>query len=631
MTILKRLCKTKYFFRAACLILCLAVALAFIPACKKNDDGEKCTLIIATDDETEPRLSYIVEQFNSKSERYFIKTENLGARGVKKYYLRSGVAKADLVTFIDYSDAAAFTDILQPLNLFSATGKYQSSMINNMRFADDNIYSLPSPGFLYSLCYNTDAFESLGISAPPATYVAATELSQNSHKEVTNSTGDTTKYAFCASSSTDEGLVNTFMAISTPAFITTTKGVNFLKSYYDGKETLAGGSYVSEWKDVLQKFKDLYDTYYFSTTSNGASDFISENSYAFYYCHDGSLQRELDKANEKGEDVPNYKFYPFVSSQSNRTSIITNPYYYVAVMKDSYEDTEKKAGIVEFLDYFTSSEGQYAAETQADGTLLEGCISFINDYDGADEQFTGKYEPLKETFESGRVFFADYFTSVFEGVGSLLRSYLNGSISIDNLLVALDKAVSENKNSAEEYDVAGTFTYEKERVGSGETEIGNLVADSVRIASASKIYAAFVPASCINASLYEGTVTSSEVEVIFTETSLIRLQVSGKVLKQIALDNVESASPASTGSSPPEKENAFLLMSGLYIKGGEVTFSANQAINDSTNYWVALPQSVIDKYSLSTKSTTTISLVGCVKEYLKSKNPVPALDGRYGI
>lgn len=659
MTNFKRSSKLKYAIRAICLLLCAALLCAFIPACSKNDESEKCTLVIATDDDTAPHLEYVIAEFNEQSDKYKIVIESYATKGIKKYYLRSGVIEADMVTFIDYSDAAAFTDILQPLNLFKATGNYQSSIINNMRLADDNLYTLPSPGFLYSLCYNTDAFERLGLNGePPSTYVSAIELAQKASTYGT-------EYAFCASSSTDEGLVNTFMAISTPAFVTTTKGVSFLKNYYNGTETLAGGSCVSEWKSVLQSFKDLYDTNYFSQTSNGAEDFVSGKSYAFYYSHDGSLQRALDKAEEKGEDVPNYKFYPFVSSQSDRTSIITNPYYYISVTKTAYQDTEKRAGLNEFLDYYTSSEGQYAAEMQQDGTQLEGCISFITDYDRQDEQFTGEYEPLKAAFESGRVFFADYFTSVFEGAGSLLRTYLNNEISKDNLLIALDEAVQSSRFADETYNVAETFEYDERSITSGETEIGDLAADAVCYCSSSKVVAAFVPSSCINASLLKGTVTASEIAEIFTDISLVRLQVTGAQLKQIALDNVTALSrqtaeetppngtesgeapPEATddgtknGETPPEatgeenaapnEQNDFLLMSGLYVSGDSVTFTAGQTISDGTPYWVALPQSVIEKYSLPTTSTVTVDLIDCLEAYLQNYSPVPSLDGRYGI
>jgi len=617
MTMLKKFAKTKYLFRAACLVLCAALCCAFIPACTKDNESEKCTLVIATDDDTAPHLEYIINEFNSQSEKYEIVTESYATKGIKKYYLRNGVIQADMITFIDYSDAAAFTDILQPLNLIKATGNYQSSMINNMRFSDDNIYSLPSPGFIYGLCYNTDAFDTLAVTEPPTTYTAATTLAQ------TASTWGT-QYGFCASSSTDEGLVNTFMAISTPIFATSTKGVNFLKNYFDGQETLSGGSCVSEWKLVLQSFKDLYVTNYFSLTDSGATDFVSGNSYAFYYCHDGSLQNAIDDAEKNGKSVPNYKFYPFVSGQSNRTSIISNPYYYISVTKTAYADAEKREGLNAFLDYFTSSEGQYAAKKQADGTLLEGCISFITDYQGQDEQFTGKYEPLKETFESGRVFFADYFTSVFEGVGSLLREYLNNEIIIENLLVALDEAV-KNRFTEEEYTVAETFEYEEQAVTSGETAIGNLAADAVRLGSSSTINAAFVPASCVKASLLKGEVTANELAEIFADVSLVRFQVTGSVLKQIALNN---AAVLQSGEAP---EYGFLLMSGLYVNGDTVTFSANQTINDNAKYWVALPKSVIEKYSLPTASTVTVNLISCLETYLKDYSPEPKTDGRYGI
>lgn len=599
--------------------LCAGIMLfsvLFFGSCTSSEGTQRSVeLKLTTVEASVSKLRYVVEQFNKKNTEYRIKIEVLPDSSLKDYNFSHGAIETDFISFENFTFANRLSDLLQPLNRTEAIGKYQISLINHLKTDDGTLYVMPAPGVFSSQCLNLDLFESRNY-ALPTTIDELVTLAQR--------IAETSSSRACSLTGGNKALTETLMGVAVPLFGASVQGFDFLREFYEGRTTLTDGGYAKQWQAIFEDYRSLYRASFFSvedvykSNEEEIADFADGVTLAIHNSFDLDVE---NVCSQKGVSF-SYSFQPFIGNGESRKWIAVRPRYYLGVTKDSYADKEKRKGINAFFEYYTSADGQDAAERNADGVFRNDSISFIKDFG---QTFEGAYAPVGEAFLSGRVFLADIFTSVFDSVSDSLEKFLRDEMGVAELMKSIDAEVFTNANKLdEEYEIKTDFDYGA-AVRSSETAIGNYTADAVRLAFGGGAAAVILPAGMIRANLFRGTLRESELSVVFGDVPLALTKITGAGLKKIL---TKALSESGTSGYP--------LLSGLRLEGNgqgrSIKLLNGRIVADEDTLTLLLPVSWAEQYAENILSIgSESSALALVKAYMKENGAAAsAIDGRMG-
>lgn len=600
-------------------VLCVGImffSVLFFGSCTSSEGTKHSVeLKLTTVEASVPKLRYVVEQFNKKNTGYRIKIEILSDSSLKDYNFSHGAIETDLISFENFTFANRLSDLLQPLNRTEAIGKYQISLINHLKTDDGTLYVMPAPGVFSSQCLNLDLLESRNYTLP-ATIDELVTLAQR--------IAETSSSRACSLTGGNKALTETLMGVAVPLFGASVQGFDFLREFYEGKTTLTDGGYAKQWQAIFEDYRSLYRASFFSvedvykSDEEAIADFVNGVTLAVH----NSFDFDVEEACAESIVSFAYSFQPFIGNGDSRKWIAVRPRYYLGVTKNSYADKEKRKGINAFFEYYTSAEGQDAAERDEEGVFRKDSISFIKNFD---QTFEGAYAPIGEAFLSGRVFLADIFDSVFDSVSDSLEKFLRDEMGVAELMKVIDAEVFTNANKLdEEYEIKIDFDYGA-AVCNSETALGNYTADAVRLAFGGGAAAVILPAGMIRANLFRGTLRDSELSVVFEDVPLALTKVTGAGLKKIL---TEALSRRRTEDYP--------LLSGLRLDGcGQkltIRLLNGQSVEDEDTLTLLLPVSWTERYAENISSIgSETSALALVKTYMRENSAAAsAIDGRMG-
>lgn len=591
------------------IVLLTCMCLILIGCTKKNLEKEKIIMSVSSAQET--MLDNIVYKFNSMNDKYEIIFETNQTEQIKNYKLEHNVLKGDIIAFDSYIEANNYSSQLMDLRTKEFITRYQVSITNYLKTANDELYVVPSIGKFYSNCYNMDMIKSYNYSVPTTLQEMITFAQRNEIKL------DGRKFSKTSSTiGGEESLGIALAQLAFPYFLSTTKGNFFLKEYINGNTKMNSDEYSKYFSVIFKNLLYLYDLKFYSlddinkTFDDGLNEFVNKKTILIQ----NSIEYPL---NPEAMDM-NCAFVPFVGEKSHQQWIASKPIYYLTINKNV--SNKVKDGIYEFFEYFSSLEGQHDMINygyQKD-QLNNNFVTYLKDsYIKLDDM----YKEIENVIRSGRIFLIDLYTYVFNKNVESIISYLKKEISIEELFKSFDDKIRAlNSQQRIRIESSGTFDFDTKNVKSEETLIANYIADAIN-KQMDSANAVCLKNGIIKANIYSDGIYLDELNIILDNSEIIYAKIKVKDLKEIISKLIE--------------QDEMPIISGLRLelKNGVVKLYNNnkKELNDDNYINVIIDTSFLDGYtdvSLGKKH----DILSIMTSYLEKvqKIEMPVYDKRYG-
>ena len=500
---------------AACLLFGVMLA-----GCAQQKEEEKTVITILHFQEV-GNLEKLVEDtypdIDFQYERLSYPSEQL--RRVEK-----GVGP-DLVVLTQPSDEVAEKYLLDISDTQASTA-YNGTVMQQLQM-DGLTYFLPLPGQYSGYIVNETLFQEAGIPLPTTNQELLEALSKM--KEQGIGVGED-GINLSIASATNAELGTYYAGYMVPDFLGTVDGVKWLAQFRKKEATFTG-----VWDGMLALTNQMVEAGLLDTAAMGRernlirdAQRMAGGTLAVSFGNSALYQecRELNQSYVQDGTAPaySYRMLPLLSDEGNENWLLLEPSSYIAV--NAAADEKKQEAAKRILELISTPEGQEAVMKD-----LQMGVSYLHNYQ-PDTAFVP--EGLEEYAESGYIYNVQFPDRIIEYLGSQARQVLVGKMTLQEALAAVDQYYYEG-SEAVDYDlsVVGTvehdMLYHDYNVRQGETEIGNLVADSVAEALEAPI--AVVNGGGIRASLYQGEVYGEELSAVCPHNNVIVvLEMKGQTL-----------------------------------------------------------------------------------------------------
>ncbi len=615
---------------AICLVLVVALTLTMLfSACRQEVvDNTKRSLTLAVCEDQSATVSSLVDGFNTSQSDYTAEIAVYESNEMIGYLLSNGAIEPDMVVMDNINFVNLYSQSLQPLNRFEATAGFQVSIINSLKTVDGNLFGLPSSGSIYSQCYNTELFDAIRIDEDDYPQSLSGYNGNLGMLEIADRmsvyNASSGNISYCNAMG-DLSMVYMLMEVAVPMFASSTAGIDFVKNYYQDNVNIADSNYRNQWENVLTVYKTLFDCNYYSTdsqfvdTSDAVNKFVSGQAYVYA----GAPEAVLEKTAEQGASLKqsDVLLYPFVGETLNQKWIISKPDFYLCVAKNQNDKATlaQSEGVEKFLSWFASPDGRRLSQS------TKHSISYVSDMDT--ELFSsGNFKLLETSISQNKIYLSDEFIATFSVATNILKDYVGGKLTLNETILAIDKAVAA---AAPGKELLYTAPNDLDFPASGqilqETAIGNMTADI--LCAQTSVEMAILPADTINCNLYAGQHTTRSLSVVFdsvAELAPVRMKVAG--LKRILSDC--------------SADGVFPLISGFRIsasgEGTKLVKTGGIALSDDDTVLVLITRQWEQEYAqyiVKSSDGRYVSALDTIVNYLDAHErtfPNAVLDDRYG-
>lgn len=457
----------------------------------------------------------------------------------------------DLLIFPQPSSEAVQTYTLDIGDIHASTA-YDGTIMQQMQI-EGNTYLLPLPGQYSGYIVNETMFEQAGLQMPSSNQELIDALKALKDKGI-GVGEDGINFSIYSDNNVELGMY--YAGYMVPDFLGTIDGVNWLADFGRKEATFAGA-----WENAF----DLTDRLITDGLLDAASMTAQRNSIhhqermadgtlAVVFGNSSLYRRcvEENESNVRAGTAPEYSYrmLPLLSDRGNAPWLILAPSAYIGVNAASDEATQEACKRI--LELLSTRAGQEAVVAD-----LQMGVSYLKDYQ-PDTLLVP--EGIKEYTQSGYTYNVRFPDQIVEYLGSQARRMLGGKMTAGEVLLAVDRYYYEGSEAVDyNLSVVGTVAQDMllqhYNIRRGETEIGNLLADSIAETSGSPI--AVANGGGIRGSLYQGEVYGEDLEVVCPfDNKIVILEMRGQVL----LDMLEN-SLSTLDTDPPG--GRFLHVSGL--------------------------------------------------------------------
>lgn len=528
------------------ILICAAILIGTFSGCTETEK-EKIIITVLHSDNFESFEKLVETEYQDIDLQY----EKTSYPSEQLRRLEKGVGP-DLVVLTQPS-AKEVKKFLLDIGDTQASTAYDGTVMKQLQM-DGNAYLLPLPGQYSGYIINETLFDQAGLTLPASNQELSEDLAALKAKEL-GVGEDGINFSIFSDYNAAVGMYYTGYMV--PDFLGKVEGLNWLGDFRRKEATFKGSwDQVFSFTDQLVK-EGLLDAAamgkqhnairYKGRMANGTLAVLFGNS---------SLYRSCVEENEKEVKAGNaqkysYRMLPLLSDQGNEPWIILSPSAYIGI--NAASDEEKQEACKRVLELLSTPEGQEAVVED-----LEMGVSYLRDYQADTELIP---EGLEQYTESGYVYNIQFPDKIVEYLGSQARQMLAGKITAAEALAAVDDYYYNGSEDVD-YDLSVVGKLEKDllmqnyNVRLGETEIGNLVADSV--AEASGVSIAVVNGGGIRGSLYQGEVYGEDLAAVCPyDNMIVVLEMKG----QTVWDMLENSLSAMTYEDMPG--GRFLQVSGL--------------------------------------------------------------------
>lgn len=457
----------------------------------------------------------------------------------------------DLVVLAQPSDEIAGKYLLD-LSDTQASTAYDGTIMQQLQ-VDGLTYFLPLPGQYSGYIVNETLFQEAGIPLPTTNQ----ELLEALGKMKENGVGvGEDGINISIASATNAELGTYYAGYMVPDFLGTVEGVTWLADFRKKETTFTG-----VWNGMMTLTDQMVGAELLDTAAMGRernlirdAQRMADGTLVVSFGNSALYQecRELNQSYVQDGTAPayTYRMLPLLSDEGNENWLLLAPSSYIAV--NAAADEKKQEAAKRILELISTPEGQEAIMED-----LQMGVSYLHNYQ-PETAFVP--EGLEEYAESGYIYNVQFPDRVIEYLGSQMRQVLVGKVTLQEALTAVDQYYYEG-SEAVDYDLSVVGTVEHDmlfqnyNVRLGETEIGNLVADSV--AEASDVPIAMVNGGGIRSSLYQGEVYGEELSAVCPHNNVIVvLEMKGQTL----WDMLENSVSTMTEDFPGGR---FLQVSGI--------------------------------------------------------------------
>ncbi len=520
------------------------------------------------------------------------------------YQLRHDLLDYDLIISNSCSDLNASKDHLYDFSNTETLAKYSGYIQSFLSASDGGIYSLPSPGLVYSYCVNLDLLNEYNLTCP------------KNQNELLDFAEKAKEYAtpYVSAFADSEAYLNNFMQESVAPFLSTTTGNDFFEKYQSGTEKMFNNENLFNFVSTTENFYSLYSSGFFSAERNNAEDIDKFfNGEAFLMAVDPSQDFEtLYKEHSASFD---YEFIPFLGSSDWSSCVCTTSEFYLSIFKNHYTK-EKEKIINAFIDSYSSTQGQ---------SLLLDKQSSCSYLKASSNDYGEKGKKIQNCFTSGKVYLTDAFESVFSYSVSSLRDYATGNLSTSALIDDFDT----NMESALEYKSHRfelSFIDEKGHYDEGYTL--RKLADILKKKTNSEILvlnSSFLKMPILDTYLFEDELSSA----FDSSFSLVPVTFYGKDVKTIIdfIQETQKEEEKKSIAQYPSSENLIIQkktmddasvfeLYGAYKKNEKYYLSNNQELKDDEIYSGLIPNVFIRSGDVEPiKKGNAILCYDVLKEY----------------
>lgn len=516
--------------KAAACLLCGVMLAGTLAGCAQQKEEEKTVVTILhfkefgnlekLVEETYPDIDFQFERLSYPSEQLRRIEKGMGT---------------DLVVLTQPSDEIAEKYLLD-LSDTQASTSYDGTVMQQLQ-VDGLTYFLPLPGQYSGYIVNETLFQEAGILLPTSNQELLEALSKMKEQGV--GVGED-GINFSIASDTNAELGTYYAGYMVPDLLGTVEGVTWLANFRRKEATFTG-----VWDRMLTLTDQMVEAGLLDTAAIGRernlirdAQRMAGGTLAVSFGDSALYQecRELNQSFVQDGTAPaySYRMLPLLSDEGNENWLLLAPSSYIAV--NATVDEKKQEAAKRILELISTPEGQQAVMLD-----LQMGVSYLHNYQ-PDTAFVP--EGLEEYVESGYIYNVQFPDRIIEYLGSQARQALVGKMTLQEALAAVDQYYYEG-SEAVDYDLSVVGTVEHDmlfrnyNVRLGETEIGNLVADSV--AEASDVSIAVVNSGGIRSSLYQGEVYGEELSAVCPHNNVIVvLEMNGQTLWDMLENSVST-------------------------------------------------------------------------------------------
>lgn len=395
-------------------------------SCAPSQPVTNKTLKIVLDQENFDISKYFFEAFQKKYPELELKFQVMDEDSID-YYLRHDNLDGDIVLLSDLTkvnnNIVNFYDLTVSDYLF----EFRRYVQNFLTATDGNIYCLPSPGNVYYYCANMDVFRKLNLNFPSTL---------NDLVDFCAGIRDGEYQAGGSVSSEDMKYLDVLLQVSAGSFFSKTKGSIFLNGYLQGENYtyIQDSPYLDDFLNCCRQYLELFRNNYIDrdkTDEESIQDFMDGKT-AILSCSSSSFDF-MEEYKKSGASF-DYEFFPYLGNREERRYLPSTSDFFVSVLKKSY-NLDNKKNIQDFLEYFSSQEGQRYLVQDKSGNTIPDKISYLND---STLVFQDKYATFNKWVNYGNVFLVDKFKGAFSWSLSQLKDYSYEKIQDFGLVEALD-------------------------------------------------------------------------------------------------------------------------------------------------------------------------------------------------
>lgn len=468
-----------------------------------------------------------------------------------------------------------------------ASMAYEATIMENMKM-NGKTYLLPLPGQYMGYIINTTLFEKAGLSVPSSNQELVDSLASMRERGI-GIGEDGINFTIRSGYNSDLGMF--FTGCMVPDFLGDVDGINWLADFWN-KESKFSGTWDRAFS-LTEKMvaKGVLDPAAIAKKRNSIRGMERMGDGTLAAMFDGTdvlsaIQEENRSLVQAGKaEQYTYKMLPLFSDEGNKPWMIISPSAYIGI--NAAASQEKQEACRKILELLSTKEGQDAVLKD-----LQMGVSYLRNYKSDTDIISPEIE---EYINSGYVYHVQFPDKIVEYLGSNSRQILSGKMSVSEALEALDNYYYNGSQDVD-YDlsligvVEHDMLFQNYNVRREETEIGNLVADSVAEAAGAPI--AVVNSGGIRGSLYKGETYGEDLAAVCPhDNEIVVLDISG----QTVLDMLENSLSLYTEEFPYGR---FLQVSGMRytfdsrLPAGErvveVTLNDGTKIDPDKTYTVAV-------------------------------------------
>ena len=468
-----------------------------------------------------------------------------------------------------------------------ASTAYDGTIMRQLQM-EGNTYLLPLPGQYSGYIVNETLFEEAGLQMPASNQELIDALTTLKEQGL-GVGGDGINFSIYSDNNVELGMY--YVGYMVPDFLGTVDGVNWLADFGRKEAAFAGiWEKAFDMTDRLTR-EGLLDAASMAAQRNAIrhQERMADGTLAVVFGNSSLYRRcvEENKSNAQAGTAPEYSYrmLPLLSDQGNEPWLILAPSAYIGV--NAAADETKQEVCKRILELLSTQEGQEAVVAD-----LQMGVSYLKDYQ-TDTLLVP--EGIKEYIRSGYTYNVRFPGQIVEYLGSQARRMLGGKMTAGEVLLAVDQYYYEG-SEAVDYNLSVVGTVDRDlllqhyNVRRRETEIGNLLADSIAETTGSPI--AVANGGGIRGSLYQGEVYGEDLAAVCPfDNVIVILEMKGQVL----LDMLENSLSA-LDTDPPG--GRFLHVSGLSYtfdsskpageRLGEVKLSGGSPLDPAEIYQVAV-------------------------------------------